>query len=1161
MSETLNIFFSNHLTILYQHLKAHLFAVDPSPFTRRIIVVYGPAMKSWLMLQMAQDPELQIATGLEFLYLNQAFENLLEIFQVNTRSTIPSLLELALAIEQELRSKLTFFKDLSVEDQRDWLPLLHYLKIHLNAFSPLKLTRKMERRLIGLSHQLARCFKDYERYGQRLLERWDKMTLPEHNWQKKLWHALYHEKRGWYAGHQALQHALKTPQPCEIYFFSISFMAACEFNFLSRLSQQVPVYYYLLSPCAVFWSDIRSDRETSHLHAHWQRKLGAEAPQVLQLEELLRDRNPLLANFGRLGREMAYYIEESSAQTVACYALPKCTQSLEEDFFENEDIHFVETNQPLTLLQAVQADILCMRNPQGRALIDIDHADLSIQLHVAPNKRREIEVLYHNLLNLIKTDAFSVQPSEILVLVPQLTDYLSYIHSVFGAQDSLIDYQILDLGLQAQSEIVQGFLQLLALSESRWDATHLLQLFEHPSFQRRHQLSASDYTLIQQWIDKTGIRWGETGIHRNELLKRQHCEQKMVEETDVGTWEHGLSRLLLGLTSVAKSPDTFPLGMLPYDAIDFSQGELLAKWIHLIHSLRDDLAPLHDGTYLTTEDWVNYLNCLLESYFQPDFELFESVDQYENLKAQFEVLRAASKTIKEARFSFVSIKTHLLNLLQQTGMTYRENQIQTVRFCSLVPLRSIPAKVIALVGMQEGTYPRPFSTSSLNLMQGKEFIDYCPSGIDYDRYLFLEALQSAQSYFLISYQGYNQQDSRELQPSLVIEELFSYLNKYYTVQGKKIADCCIFRHPFDAFNAIYFQKNSSLVNFSIKDYQTACIHYKLKKTAPYTFVEIFDLIPSPVPKEITHPLTIDLKQLTAVARNPIKFYLNQILEIYLQTDEERLLKNEEELFLSSLDKYKLKQSAIKHPLDRVLIRAEKEGKLPLGLFKLVATQKLKEEVQEWHTRLDKHQIHPQDIFEVEFLTSCDKPIQIRNDGWLFPALTVTTENNQQISITGKLSHVTPKGLLAMNKGTLAEAWKMWPQFLLYQHVLQLHPQPLEPQLILAYGAKPKKAFFEQPHPYLKDFLNYYERCMTGFSPLLPDWIPLILEGDFQGVQDKMRQLFNTSQFGEYQNPDLRWILSKEWLPNAEQLIHNWKDYTQSLVGDLMRHWYPTKGEE
>ena len=74
MTQEFKFFFSNDLNFLYENLKSNLFHPSPHPFLRRLIIVYGPAMKSWLTMQMAQDPDLGIATGIEIIYLNEAFE-------------------------------------------------------------------------------------------------------------------------------------------------------------------------------------------------------------------------------------------------------------------------------------------------------------------------------------------------------------------------------------------------------------------------------------------------------------------------------------------------------------------------------------------------------------------------------------------------------------------------------------------------------------------------------------------------------------------------------------------------------------------------------------------------------------------------------------------------------------------------------------------------------------------------------------------------------------------------------------------------------------------------------------------------------------------------------------------------------------------------------
>lgn len=1151
------IFFSNQLEILYQQLKQKLFEAGHSPFNRRLVVVYGLAVKSWLMLRMAQDPDLQVAMGLEIIYLHQAFEKLLQEAQNHPTLHFPTSLEMALAIEKELLYVLKNFRGLNSDEQVIWLPLIHYLKLDpasLVASPFLKLSRKVERRLIALSQQIAKLFQDYGRYGGTALSTWEKEE-PSH-WQHQLWKKLFQESSGWSYPCREFQQPMQSIPYGEMHFFSISFITSGEFQFLQRLAASQPVYYYLLSPCAFFWSDIRSDKEAAYLQAFWQQRLG-HSPKVAKLEELLRDRNPLLANFGRLGREMACQIEESEAQVQAHYLLPSTILQQNSECQFVEDLTLLPTDRPLTLLQAVQADILLMRNPQGGPPIDLARIERSIQVHMAPNRQREVQILYHNLLQLIDESKGSICPQDIIVMAPQIMDYVPYIQSLFGSQESVLDFQILDLGMRLQSESVQGFLHLLTLAESRWDVAHLLQLFSHPAFQRRHQLTVSDYALIQEWIEQVGIRWGEDCPHRNELLERNHCQKGMVDETAVGTWDYGLTRLLLGLTTAVEPNTSSSFENLPYDKIDFSQSELLGKWIRLLHALRDDLSPVGDYTQMTIDDWMNYFICLIDSYFMPDAASNASVEDFEDLKNQFEILRNSAKSCREAAFSFQSVKSHLMGLLEQRGMTFREHQLQTIRFCSMMPLRSIPAKVVALLGMQEGSFPRSSYYSSLNLLSHAEGVSYQPTSVDYDRYLFLEAVQSAKEYLLISYPGYSVQDGKELQPSLVIEELVSYLNKYYTMQGQKFSALCMHQHPFHAFDERYFQPDSPIRSYSFQDYQAARVYYKMDKHPPHCFVRTFS--PAPI-EEPVHDVMIDLKQLIAVARNPVKFYLNHVLDIYLEREEDRQIKNEEDFTLSSLDKYILKQSALKVPLEEVLKRAEKEGRLPFGLFKSVACKKLKEEIGDLQERLQKHRLQPQDLFQIEFSTGCSKPVQLEEDHWMVPAVSITYPEGKKVQIVGKLSNVTPKGLLMMSKGSLVDSWKAWPQFLLYQYAAKFCPQEIERQMIMTHAASPKRVFFDDPEPYLKKFLSYYSMCEKSVSPLVPEWIPFILNGDVKGLESKIRSLF-TDSFGDYQSYDVKWVLNREDLPDGEALIQDWQPHAKEIAGDLLLHWHKAKGGE
>ena len=53
-------------------------------------------------------------------------------------------------------------------------------------------------------------------------------------------------------------------------------------------------------------------------------------------------------------------------------------------------------------------------------------------------------------------------------------------------------------------------------------------------------------------MKEAGVRWGGDRVHREELLQQNHCHQGMVEASAIGTWEHGLERLLHGWITVAQ---------------------------------------------------------------------------------------------------------------------------------------------------------------------------------------------------------------------------------------------------------------------------------------------------------------------------------------------------------------------------------------------------------------------------------------------------------------------------------------------------------------------------------------------------------------------------------------------------------------------------------
>lgn len=1134
------VHYSNRLERLLEKLKVALFE-ESAPFTRRMIIVPSPAMKSWLMLQMARDPDLGIATGLEIIHPHQAIVTLSSLCGIPEKH--PSLLELSLAIEEEILSVIAASNQQTESEKSLWQPLLDYLKV--SSSSPL--SHKTQRRLAPLCEELASLFKQYGLYGGSLMTQWEKGKT-EH-WQQALWKRLFHPQR-WSAAHQLLSPWIEQSTPPlnatnrQIHLFAVSFLPSLHHRFLVGLSEWIPLSYYMLSPCSVFWSDIQSDRERRRQQLYWQRK-GATLDQQLELDEYLRDRNPLLANFGRLGREMAQSIEESKAVAFEEYQLPASLGS-EEAYSElmTDEMQLEPSDRPASLLDHVQGDMLLLRNPANQQKIVLPSHDGSMQVHFASSRMREVEVLYDALMQIVTRhaqDEEPITPGDIFVMAPDINLYVPYIQAVFGASESRLQAQIFDTTVLLQHALVQQFQHLLDLAQGRWDAVALLQLMEAPAFLNRQQWQREDLRAIREWISAMDIRWGTDPAHRDSLLQRDYCVQGMMDKSPVGTWEHAFSKLLSGM--VITPGDESSLGY-----VDPMRGPLLGQWIALVRSLRHDLQPLHDGTCLTVKEWVNYLRGLYTAYFSA---LDQDKEAEEELLGQFETLLKAASAIQETAVSFPSIEHYLNSLMTQGASHYREHALHTVRFSALLPMRAIPCKVIALIGMEEGAFPRQRPASSLNLLAKEPSADYAPTSTDYDRFLFLETLLSARRYFLLSYSGASGFDGSEAAPSLLVTELLAYLDQAYQVEDALPSQVCWRKHPFHRFDARYFSPEGEFPSFSQRSYREAMAYYRPEKISPPHF---FSMQASAKDQgdSVSAAIRFTIQELSAFARNPVRRYFNKTLGIYLETAEDRQLKSDEEFHLTPLQSHLLKQNAFTHSPDQIVRLAEREDRLPIGPFKQPAVERLQNELGGLRKNLAMLGVHPETLQTLTLSEQYSMPKKVSDQEWHLPPLSLQHQG-QTFQVVGTLRDIASQGMVVSGKDDPIDILKIWPHYLLLNCVTQQYQLPIESALLMTKGSKGKRIVptLLDPQTILGDYLNYACICLEHPSPLVPEWTSAVLTRDPKVFAEIMRESLS-NPFNPMYNVYLRWAFDVEALPDSAVLMERWLPYAERLFGTLFK---------
>lgn len=972
-----NYVYSNYVERLYEHLKNGLFSKNS--FAKRVIIVPSPAMKSWLMMRLADDPEIGIAAGIEVTYLDQGLQRLL----TDEKGKNPSRCQLSLAIEWELDHLLTTYEHFTESEQVLWKQPFGYLH------------GKGLKRKISFSDMLADLFVQYGVYGKRMLQRWTQVH-PIH-WQQQLWALLEKRFEKWKYPVRVLGEGKVFDYPpdyLQVHVFGMSFIPSIHHDFLMRLTRTASISYYLLSPCQAFWSDLLSDKQRIYLKQREKRK-GTSEEQLQPLDELLRDTNPLLANFGRLGREMAKALEEGVYEGFADYE---------------------ELDDPHSMLLQVQSDLLNLKNPDEELPKKFSHDDRSIQVHSASSSHREVEIVYHLLLQAIESSRQSddpIRPEDILIMAPDIMEYVPFIKGVFGDSESQLNYQIMDVQMPAGDPTVEAYVQLLKLAIKRWSASDILELLDSASFCQKQHFSDKEVARIRRWIDASQVQWGVDAQHFDACLQEDHAEK--------GTHYQGQTWQQAGRWLVERWIALSPLDGDDSAHLQNVDGELLGRWLALVQSLRRDLLALNRHTQKSLKEWTLYLQCLLESYFS-----VHDSEGYKILQDSLKEFARASHVLPDAIFPFESILKRLEGILSREKVSYKETQLHAVRFCSLLPMRAIPAKVIVWMGMQEGAYPRTDQLNSLNLLKNNPEADYSPSKTDFDRYLFLETLLSARQVFAMTYKGQSSESSAGIPPSLIVVELLDYLDRCY--EGKPSA-CVHQKHPMDAFDPSYFQ-NLGLANYSKRDYAMAKQLSHLEST-PHAFIKGELGKANSQPNEAQHSqeseqIVIDLKELQSFVSNPLRTYFKGLAMTLLEDDKEK-----DAFELSALDKSKYLQSILKNSMEQVVHQTDRQGKWPVGIFKELTLESLEETLEK---RLEFNQSKgwdQQPPTQRWILTrNCRHPKQLQPDTWHFPPLTWDVLEKKYV-LTGVIEGVTDQGLLQDRKLEKAALVKGLPMMLAY----------------------------------------------------------------------------------------------------------------------------------
>ncbi len=651
------------------------------------------------------------------------------------------------------------------------------------------------------------------------------------------------------------------------------------------------------NPCKFYWGDVR-DRRYLAKQANMQQnkilRVGEDTPTSGQLGLLFGGDdttdaevgNSLLASMGKLGRDNLYLLSELECQEV--------------------DAGFVDINRD-SLLHHLQADILNLQEAGDPKAIDsgaktpVSRDDSSLTIQDCHSPMREVEVLHDRLLGMMATDP-SLKPRDIVVMVADINAYSPSIQAVFGNApgERFIPYSISDRTADQESPLLKAFLHLLSLPESRCTAAELLSLLEVPAVSRRFELDAAQFDRVKLWVEEAGIRWGLNDDTASAFsLPAQH----------ENTWLFGLQRMLLGYAMPLEAGLFNDIA--PYDEVQGLDAQLagqLAAFVDTLLAYRKLLSA--DGT---GEVWSKLLTGMIDAFF--------AVEQDEEPAARLirDKLERWQQQLDDAGFddslSLAVVRDYLNDQLGGETVSQRF-LVGQVNFCTLMPMRSIPFRVVCLLGMNDGVYPRTVAPVGFDLMVGRTRAGD-RSRRDDDRYLFLEAMLAAQETLYISYVGRSIQDNSEKVPSVLVSELLEYAAQGYCVEGDEgltsadsaanLIRSLTYTHPLVPFSPDAFRgKQPSFA----REWLPAA-RGEGDAVAPFMSGSLDESWLEPV----DGVLTVELAELQRFWRLPVQYFFNRRLKIWFEGQADAL-DDFEPFALDNLDRFRLRQSLLETMLEQ-----------------------------------------------------------------------------------------------------------------------------------------------------------------------------------------------------------------------------------------------------
>ena len=633
--------------------------------------------------------------------------------------------------------------------------------------------------------------------------------------------------------------------PPRLSLFGLTRLPAGHLNVLRALAVGRDVHVFMLHPSPALWERVaeRGDSVTRR-----REDPTAALPA-----------NRLLASWGQDSREMQLVLGAS-------------------DFIDHH--HAVEHGTG-TLLAHLQADVRADRWPAGAPLPNEDDArptleasDRSVQVHACHGRARQVEVLRDAILHLLEEDP-ALEPRDVIVMCPDIETFAPLIQATFGAGEVFEDddelealpadvrppdlrVRLADRALRQTNPVLGVIGRLLDLVDERLTASQVLDFADQEPVRRRFGLDDDDLARIEDWVAASGIRWGLDAAHRKPFK---------LDALAAGTWRAGVDRLLVGVTMTEEEQRLFH-DVLPLDDVDSGAIDVAGRFAELVDRLQLSLDALNQPK--TIDAWAEAIAAAADA-------LTTTSERDAWQRAELDRILgdvADEATGSGSATSLVPAEIRALLSERLKGRPTRANfRTGHLTICTLMPMRSVPHRVVCLLGMDDGVFPRKSPRDGDDLMLADPHVGDRDARTE-DRQLLLDALLAATDQLIVTYTGNDERTNLVRPPAVPIGELLDVVDRTVRTDDGPAREGVEVRHPLQPFDPKNFTVGE-LMPERAWSFDPVTLHGAEALTAERAQTAPFLAGPLP-PREQT---LIELEDLVRFAGHPVRAFLRQRLGI------------------------------------------------------------------------------------------------------------------------------------------------------------------------------------------------------------------------------------------------------------------------------------------